>query len=302
MTAQSTVQLDPRVARLISPLGGVISGLEQLAPGLTRSGETVTLARLGEVGRLDPSSTMHFGSELDGIGCHTEPSVAAHIAAMEALERYGAAVGGERCWITATAASLGDDALALEGLARCSAAETARPEFPLTAWDRHQPLRWTRGWSLVSGRQLWVPAVLAYLGVTPIHPVESFCLQSSSGCAIGESEEDALLGACRELVERDAVAIAWLHRLPLPRIEVEDGPPATAWETVRRALAKDDDRQRISLFDATTDLGIPTVLAVALPPHHRDVMPAVGAACADSLAAAAARALRELSIVRGFTW
>ena len=70
----------------------------------------------------------------------------------------------------------------------------------------------------MSGRDVWVPAVMSHLGITPNHPVERFWLQSSSGCAAATCEEQALLGACFELIERDAVAIAWLRRLPLRRL------------------------------------------------------------------------------------
>jgi len=95
------LEIDSRLAGLISPFGGVISGLERLGAGLTRAPDTVTLARLGEVGALrDPSSASHFGVELDGIGCHIDPGVSARIAVMEALERYAAAAGDARRLVT----------------------------------------------------------------------------------------------------------------------------------------------------------------------------------------------------------
>ena len=50
---------------------------------------------------------------------------------MEALERYAAAVGDERRWVTGSAVDVGPDALDLSDAARCSASELAAPGFPL---------------------------------------------------------------------------------------------------------------------------------------------------------------------------
>lgn len=294
----TTVELEPQLTRLISPLGGVIAGLEQLAPTLTRSSDTVTLARLGDVSALRGlTSVNRFGVELDGIGCHADPEVAARIAVMEALERYSAAAGDEREWVLGSASEMGDAGIDLSDAARCSPTEIARAGFPLARWEHDQPLRWAAGWSLVTGREVWVPAVMSHLGVTPAYPAERFWLQTSSGCAAATTLEDALLGACLELIERDAFAIAWLQRLPLPRLR-----PAADWDEVRATWAGDEDAARLSLFDATSDLGVPTALAVLLPPPGSALPPAVGAACSDVASHAALKALRELTVVRACLW
>jgi ribosomal protein S12 methylthiotransferase accessory factor len=302
------------LAALISPIGGVISGLEQLAPQLIRSGDTVTLARLGEVGALrGPGSPIRFGVELDGIGCHPDGPAAARIAAVEALERYSAAVGGPRRCLVSSAAAMGESALNLSDMARCSPAEMAAPGFPLVPWDPNQPLRWVRGWSLMDGREVWVPAVMAQLGLSAEHPVERFWLQSSSGCAAAGSQEEALLSACFELIERDAVSISWLQRLSLSRLDPADPPawsraqvsggdPDWGWDTVALTLESDVDRGKIALFDATSDLGMPTAMAVLVPPAGTGRPPAVGAGCCDIASRAALKALREVTVVRACLW
>jgi ribosomal protein S12 methylthiotransferase accessory factor len=315
VTVGDTDTLDMgRLAGLISPIGGVISGLERLAPEITASSDTVTLARLGEVGALrGPSSPIRFGVELDGIGCHADPGVSARIAAVEALERYAAAIGDERRQVISSALEMGRDGIDLSDAARCSAAELAAPGCPLTEWDAGQPLRWVRGWSMVDGREVWVPAVMAQLGIGTAYPAERAWLQSSSGCAAGATQEEALLGACCELIERDAVAIAWLQRLPLSRLDPTDPPlcsrgqlsggdPNWGWDTVVSTLAGDRDRARIALFDATLDLGVPTVLAILLPPPGSGLPPAVGAGCCDLASRAALKAVRELAVVRACLW
>jgi ribosomal protein S12 methylthiotransferase accessory factor len=302
------------LAKLVSPVGGVVSGLERLAPELVRSTDTVTLARLGEVALLrNPESPKRFGVELDGIGCHLDPVVSARIALMEALERYAAAACSDRHWVTCPAIEMGRDAIDLSDLARCSESETKVCDFPLTQWDPTERLRWARGWSLVTGRDVWVPAVMSHLGIAPNHPVEHFWLQSSSGCAAATGEEEALLGACFELIERDAVAIAWLRRLPLRRAHPVDleslqcrqgnaDDPDWGWDTVLGTLESDEDGADIALFDATSDLGVPTALAVLLPPARSGLPPAVGAGCSDIASRAALKAVREVAVVRACLW
>ena len=314
MRESAVLELDGRLGGLISPVGGVISRLERLGSGLTRSTDTVTLARLGEVGVLrERPSPRRFGTELDGIGCHADPDVSARIAVMEALERYAAAAVDERRWLTGSAVDVGPDALDLTDAARCAVSETAALGFPLAAWDPSQPLRWVRGWSLLDGRDVWVPAVMAHLGVTPAYPMERFWLQTSSGCAAGGTQEEALLAACLELIERDAVAISWLQRLALTRVDPTDlawrsreqsrgVDTDEVWGKVISTLLSDEDRDRIALFDATSDLGVPTVLSVLTPPAGSGLPPAVGAACSDSRSHAVLKALRELTVVRACVW
>jgi ribosomal protein S12 methylthiotransferase accessory factor len=293
----STVPMQAQLTELISPLGGVITGLQQLGAGVSHSGDTVTLARLGEVGALHGGQLgERFGAELDGIGADPDPAVAAHIAAMEGLERYATAVADERRWITASAQELGTAAIDLRDVARCSDAELAAVDCPLTRWDPTSPLRWVLGWSLLTGAEVWVPAVMAYL-TKPVHLTEQFWLASSSGCAAADTPEQALLGACRELIERDAVAIAWLQRFPLPRLA-----PDQLGSEVTEALAADFDRERIMLFDATSDLEVPVVQAVLLPGDGLPLPAAVSAGCAATLHGAALKALRELSIIRAVLW
>jgi ribosomal protein S12 methylthiotransferase accessory factor len=313
MTENATLELGA-LAGLVSPVGGVVSGLGRLAPELVRSRDTVTLARLGDVAVLrEPASPKRFGVELDGIGCHIDPDASARIALMEALERYAAATGSDRHWMTCPAIELGRDAIDLSDLARCSASEAAACEFPLTRWDPAKPLRWVRGWSMITGRDVWVPAVMSHLGITPDHPTERFWLQSSSGCAAGTTEEEALLGACFELIERDAIAIAWLRRLPLRQLYPAElaalarrqggtADPDWGWDTVLGTLQSDQDGADIALFDATSDLGVPTALAVLLPPAGSDLPPAVGAGCADIASRAALKAVREVTVVRACLW
>ncbi|WP_394621496.1 YcaO-like family protein [Lentzea sp. JNUCC 0626] len=112
-------------------------------------------------------------------------------AAGEAVERFALIPGeqGPRA-ITATAASLG--AAALDHVAAGLGA-------PVTA-----PMRWYEGTWLHSGAPVWVPAGLVD------YPVDTTSFDPSpSGAAAGPDFEFAVRGALLELVERDAMGVAW---------------------------------------------------------------------------------------------
>ena len=110
---------------------------------------------------------------------------------------------------------------------------------------------------------------------------------TSNGCAAGNTLEEAIVHGFLELVERDAAAIWWYHRLERPPVDTALIPPAH-----RPALeASVGAGWRHWLLDITHDLGIAVVVGVA---HHPSHGWALGFGCAFELAQACTRALTEL--------
>jgi ribosomal protein S12 methylthiotransferase accessory factor len=104
------------------------------------------------------------------------------------------------------------------------------------------------------------------------------------------SIERALVSAICEVIERDAIALTWLQQLPLPRIEVDSAP---AWiqpylDRNNRAAAMDH-----LFFDATTDLGVPTVYSLQLTPHNSNLAALVMCSTELDPATAVAKVIRE---------
>src|SRR5262249_30209332 len=117
----------------------------------------------------------------------------------EGLERYSACMFRPEQFRTAAAAELGDEALDLGSLPRCSEAELADPKCPLVKPDKTKPIRWVRSFSLLDGKLVYVPAVVAYSRTGYLNKAERFWLSSSTGCAAHRSYESALLGALCEV-------------------------------------------------------------------------------------------------------
>jgi ribosomal protein S12 methylthiotransferase accessory factor len=256
--------------QLVQPIGGLISRVTEIPnhPGEPRF--PVTVAALGDITQASNVVMMsktgaNPDGALDGAGSGIHAGESRVRAIGEALERYSSCVYDSRQLIRATARELGRDALDLLSIPRCSARELAHPSCPIVAPDLDAPIRWVSGVSLSTGAVMWVPAMMVYLYFHPETAGERMWLPISTGCAAHTSLERALLSATCEVIERDAIAVTWLQKLPLPRIEL-DRIPAWLEPYVRRNEAHGDSEH--VFFDATTDIGVPTVYSLQLTPHN----------------------------------
>jgi ribosomal protein S12 methylthiotransferase accessory factor len=83
---------------------------------------------------------------------------------------------------------------------------------------------------------------------------------SSNGLAAGSTLRDAVLGAIYEVLERDAVLIVWMSRLPARRFEAEAHPDGDV-----RRLARAYRRRgvELALYELPTDHPVTVVAAIA---------------------------------------
>jgi ribosomal protein S12 methylthiotransferase accessory factor len=160
------------------------------------------------------------------------------------------------------------------------------------------PICWTKGTSLCTGERVFVPAAMVYVpfhylidrGDTPI------CQPISTGLAAGFSLSDAALSGLCEVIERDAFTITWQARLSHPRVLVTTLPQHCRDRVTRFT----EVGLRVEILDITTDLGVPTILTIAL--GDRDTSPAVAVAAAAHPQSdiAVNKSLEELAHTRKF--
>ncbi|WP_336208728.1 YcaO-like family protein [Nonomuraea sp. LPB2021202275-12-8] len=211
------------------------------------------------------------------------------LATAEGAERYAAAdlLGEERIW--ATARELDGECLDPERYPRCSAREYARPECPLVPFDSEARIRWTRGLDLVSQQEIWLPAVMACYGLADVTPAEKFTYRISTGFAVHTDPVEAAVLGIFEVIERDMIATTWLQQLPLPLLD-----PGLFSDETSELIAWCRDRfTEIHLFDATTDLGVPTVYCLVTADHDASGCRSVGASTGRTLGQAVQSALFE---------
>jgi YcaO-like protein with predicted kinase domain len=124
------------------------------------------------------------------------------------------------------------------------------------------PLHWISGMLWPAGNAIWIPSDALTIGE------DAFDLpdisRSTNGLASGNSTEEALFHAICELVERDATSLWSLLEDP-QRLATEFAVDAIDDETTRALTHRIVDAGlELRLFDQTTDLGVPCVMAVII--------------------------------------
>ncbi|MFD8722629.1 YcaO-like family protein [Streptomyces sp. NPDC059629] len=198
--------------------------------------------------------------EVHGTGRSTEADRAWRISVIETLERLANYAAREEFPVS-DAASL-PTALDLDEVPRCSALELASEGCKLVLPDKNAPIRWTEGVRVATGERVHIPAVMTRLGLPPL-PGERFWAQISTGVAAGGSYEAALASGICEVIERDMISVTWHQRLALPRMDPSVVTPSGArlleW-CARKYIT-------VHVFDATSEIGVPTVYCVHEAPH-----------------------------------
>jgi ribosomal protein S12 methylthiotransferase accessory factor len=279
-----------RLKHLVSPFG-VVAAARTAAPIATLPMLTQTTAFLGG------GSGIHAADgTIRAFGTSTKGATGAAVAAIaEAAERYAGYgfLDDDSLW--ATAAELDGPAIDLATLPRCSDREYGDPRCPVRPLDPNARIRWTRGVDLADGHPVWLPTVLTRYGFAHVSKPERFWYRISTGYAVHFDPAEMLLRGICEVIERDAFAGTWLQRMPLPPVDASD--------------LSDDARQLIEwgrrhfiepyLFDATTDLGVPTAICVAVAPYDDHARQTLGIATGGSIAKGVEKALAEAYLNRG---
>jgi ribosomal protein S12 methylthiotransferase accessory factor len=273
-----------------------MSGVAVAGPRVGDAAFSIWTSSLGNVAMTFPHLSVANDPEavLGGSGVDVDNRTAWLCAVVEGAERYANCVHSPEDFVVATAADLGDSAMDLDRLPRCSDREYADPKCPLVKPERNLPLRWARGYSLIDRCERFVPAILTHLFLTPM-PGERITIPISTGVAAHTSLAAALVSAICEVIERDAISLTWLARLRLPEIDLpETLPPQIARS--RPKLERSSIRHH--LFDASTDLGIPTVFSVEDCRDSQTAELLVDCATSFDAAACCAKTMRESAAVR----
>jgi ribosomal protein S12 methylthiotransferase accessory factor len=131
--------------------------------------------------------------------------------------------------------------------------------FPFEKFDPDREIDWVWGYSLIEERPILVPELLSYysLGCGS----SGFVYETSNGCALGGSREEAIFYGIMEVVERDSFLLTWYAELNLPRLDpltAEDEELQLMIERMRAVAGYD-----LYLYNSTMEHGIPSVFAMA---------------------------------------
>jgi ribosomal protein S12 methylthiotransferase accessory factor len=286
------------ISSLVQEVGGLFSEPKPIHLCADEPQLSVYTTGAGDVTRVwehlgltkKATSTVATSVESSGVGLRQNDAIVPTLA--EALERYCTSIFSTDQFVVATAGELGASALDLATLPVCSERELAHPRCPLMAPDKDAPMRWVKAISLLDGKDVYVPAITVYLHTGYAYRSERIWVPITTGCAAHVSYEQALLSAIMEVVERDALSVLWLQRLPLPKIEVDCVPDALEpyWTCYQRSSLQVE----YFFFDATTELGIPIVYSIQRNRTSAHAHTLVSCSAASSATQAVVKVMRDM--------
>lgn len=189
-------------------------------------------------------------------------------AVLEAAERYCTTGQGDESDCYASLADLGDSAIHPNDLMCFAEDQLATvPPATQTPGELRAPLRYTEDVNLhwctavsLTGVERQLPVAYCYR-MPDDDPDSAYCVHDSNGSAIAFSVDDAIVAGFLEVVERDAVAIWWYNKIARPVVDIESFDDDFFAEMATRQRATGG---RLSVFDVSGDLDIPTFVAMSV--------------------------------------
>lgn len=212
-------------------------------------------------------------------------------AIMEGLERYcGMAPRGKRTVIRDSYRHVAEHALHPVSVGLYAEEQYAKPGFPFEPFDPDQPIEWVWGYSFTHEAPILVPQLLAYYSSSCGN---GFVYETSNGCALGGSLEEAILYGMMEVVERDSFLLTWYAQLPLPRLDLSSANDSEMDLMVDRIRVVAG--YEVYLYNATMENGIPSIWAMAKNRNSKGLNLVCAAGAHPDPVKAAKSAIHELS-------
>ena len=238
----------------------------------------------------DLSRIYPWGNDLfTGGSTFGDEASAAGAALGEALERYcGNCLPGVEMVTGSWRDFMGKNRRALdpESLILHSQKMMDEPGCPFKPFSRDLSVQWVRGRSLTRNEPCLLPLSLVYanwMGGDINQAVTNYLY--TPGMAAGETLEQALVGAVRELVERDITMAWWLNAHPLSAVA-----PTPALEALWKGVPESED-QIVRYIHLDNPFNIPVI--VACVEHRKHQFLNIGFGCRPDPEYAASKALTE---------
>lgn len=179
-------------------------------------------------------------------------------AILEGLERYnGLQASGKKTVVHDTFRNLADFALNPLTVGVHAPDQYEKENFPFQPFHPDRKMNWVWGYSLLQERSILVPELLAYYSLSR----EGFVYETSNGCAMGGSLEEAILHGIFEVIERDSFLLTWYARLPLPKLDLSSVADVEIQLMLQRMEAVGG--YEIHAFQSTMEHSIPSIWVIA---------------------------------------
>jgi bacteriocin biosynthesis cyclodehydratase domain-containing protein len=257
-----TVSSRTTVARFrkhVSPLTGVVTKLERIQADLPMNTNFFAQHNFSAPAQSVDQLRSGLSGGSFGKGSTAEQGEAS--ALMEAIERYSGIFQGDEIRLTRRFTDFPEgDALLPNDVQLFSETQFQTRHNP-QPHDSHPipdpvdpsaKIEWSPVWSLRDQRFKYLPTGLLYFFYRDFHT-------DSNGCAAGNTREEAIVQGFLELVERDAYAIWWYNRSQRAEVDLSEFDDSYVRD-IRTQFA--DAGRKLWVLDVTSDLGIPTYVAI----------------------------------------
>jgi ribosomal protein S12 methylthiotransferase accessory factor len=259
---QPRIKHDPRIYRavrsdltperlkqkLVDPFCGLVREMRQ------SFASAIMPFSVAEVANDDDPQTGELG-----VGRTGSADESARVAILEALERFcGFRPRGKRTSVRGSYNQL--RSWAVDPRAYILHEPSALDGGGLTPYDDDTEFNWVWGFSLRSQRPALVPEQLAYFRL-PQSEDKRFVRDSSSGCALGNSLEEAMLYGLFELIERDAYLTSWYGHFAPVELDVSNAVNPDIHALIARAEGLGFE---VHLFDIGVGFKVAAIAAVVI--------------------------------------
>ena len=235
---------------------------------------------------------------IDGInaqGLSNNPDIAASKAIGEALERYLLTVYRRKDLRFASIRTLRKKhEVILDPMLYPQFTEEQIRYFPDRLLTEDKTLGWVRGKSLLDNKPTWLPAQMVYWNYAFEYNGyrEPMIMEpNTNGAGAHFTRTRALLSGLRELIQRDAFLLFWLHRVAPPRID-----PTTIQDAESSKLLTEFARCaiRVEICDLTIDTKEPVIVVGLIDESGKGPALCIAAGCHRDLELAIQGALQEV--------
>jgi thiazole/oxazole-forming peptide maturase SagD family component len=214
----------------------------------------------------------------------------------ESLERYAAGFYRRAELRLAAWRDLDERAVIPATFGLFSTEQYRQPGFAFAPFADDTAVRWVPAERLDNGQSALLPASQVYLHYRRVPGEAAIGPSISTGLAAGPTAELATLSGLYEVIERDALAISWLRRLPPRPVPAE---VLAATPTVARHLGRGSS-WHVAFYDISLNLTPPVIVAVMEYVAGGERVMSFGSACRWSQHDAVEKAFLEAA--QGLTY
>ena len=199
-------------------------------------------------------------------------------AEFEMLERYASIVPHTKPELAGSFSELvkaGYRMVSPEKLSMNLVNDEVKKQYGFDTYSDDKSYRWRLVTNLADGLEYYLPEQVMYYDAQLVSGEKRFMYETSNGCAMGGTFEEAVMYAMLELVERDAFLMHWYNRIAPKQLDISGVKNDYLRDVVRYMTCIGYE---IRVMDITMETGIPAIWVAAIDRNYHGKMKCYNAA------------------------